>query len=171
MRARQEGKALVLRNNYESCTMVDVSPIPDYKVVLPKGRFNALCAHYNIHTDPDLGLGSAVLRQVACGCGPCKDQLKRPWVPLFEPTAQSRYAQNKECVMWLSYEGANNWKVCTLVPKTEADKKEACESIRCVLNAHIARMSLIMRKREVGAVGTTNEEAMGYYLVNWLSKP
>ena len=73
--------------------------------------------------------------------------------------------------MWSSYKGANDWKVCALVLKTEADKKEARESIRCILNAHIARMSLIMRKGEVGAVGTTNEAAMGYYLVKWLSEP
>jgi hypothetical protein len=73
--------------------------------------------------------------------------------------------------MWLSYKGANDWKVCALVPKTDADKKEAHESIRCVLNAHIARMSLIMWEGEVGAVGTTDEAAMGYYLVKWLSEP
>ena len=53
----------------------------------------------------------------------------------------------------------------------DADKKEAHESNPCVLNAHIARMSLIMRKGEVGAVGTTDEAAMGYYLVKWLSEP
>ncbi len=92
-------------------------------------------------------------------------------MPLDEPTAQPRYAHNKECVMWPSYEGANDWKVCALVPKTEADKKEARESICCVLNAYVARMSLIMRKGEVGAVGTTNEAVMGYYLVKWLSEP
>ena len=32
-------------------------------------------------------------------------------------------------------------------------------------------MSLIMREGEIGAVGTTNEAAMGYYLVKWLSEP
>jgi hypothetical protein len=73
--------------------------------------------------------------------------------------------------MWpTSYEGVNNWYVCTLVPKTEADKKEAGKSFWCVLNAHIARMSLIMREGEVGAVGVTNEAVMGYYLIKWLSK-
>ena len=32
-------------------------------------------------------------------------------------------------------------------------------------------MSLILRKGEVGAVGTTNDAALGYCLVKWLSKP
>ena len=159
------------RHNYESYTMADVPPIPDYKVVLPKVQFNGLRARYNIRTDPDLGLGWAALRQIACGCGPCKDQLERPWVPLVEPTVQPRYTQNKECVMWPSYEDANDWKVCALIPKTEADKKEVCESILCVLNPHIARMSLIMCEGEVGAVGTTDEAVMGYYLIKWLSEP
>ena len=88
--------------------MADVPPILDYKVVLPNGQFNGLRAHYNTRTDPDLGLGWAVLRWVACGCGPCKDQLKRPWVPLIEVPTQPHYAQNKECMMWPSYEGSND---------------------------------------------------------------
>ena len=98
MQVKQEGKALVSCNNNESYTMVDVPHIPDYKVVLPKGQFNSLCEHYNICTDPDFSLGWAALCRVACGCGPCKDQLETPWVPLVEPTVQPRYAQNKECV-------------------------------------------------------------------------
>ena len=166
MRAKHDSKALVPRY-----MMGDVPPIPDYKVVLPKGKFDGLRAHYNIRTDPDLGVGWAALRRVACGCGPCKDQLERPWVPLVEPAAQPRYAQNKECVLWPSYEGANNWKCCALIPKTEADKKEARKSIRSVLNAFKARMSFIMREGEVGAIGMTDKAAAGYYLVKWLSEP
>ena len=63
---------LVSSNNYKSYTMVDVPPITDYKVVLPKGQFNGLREHYNIRTDPDLGLGWTALCWVACGCGPCR---------------------------------------------------------------------------------------------------
>jgi len=81
MWAKHEGIVLLWRNNYTSYTMLDVPPIQDYNVVLPKGQFNKLHAHYNIHTYPDLGLGwAAVLCQVACSCGPCKDQLERPSV-------------------------------------------------------------------------------------------
>ncbi len=73
--------------------------------------------------------------------------------------------------MWPGYEGANNWKICTLVPKTEADKKVARESLRCILNTFEARMPLMIPKGRVGAVGTTDKAAMGYYLIKWLSKP
>jgi hypothetical protein len=84
---------------------------------------------------------------------------------------QPRYAQNNECVLLPSYEGANNRKCCALVPKLEADKKEARKSIHSVLNTFKARMSFIVREGKVGAIGTTNEEATGYYFVKWLSKP
>jgi hypothetical protein len=57
------------------------------------------------------------------------------------------------------------------VPKTEVDKKGAWESLRCILNALEARMSLMMHKGMVGAVGTTDKAVMGYYLVKWLSEP
>ena len=40
MQAKQEGKELVLRNDYKCYTIADVPPIADYKVVLPKGQFN-----------------------------------------------------------------------------------------------------------------------------------
>jgi hypothetical protein len=80
MWAKHEAKALVERNDYASYTMDDVPPLPDYKVILPRGNFNGLCAHYNIRTDPDLGIDYAALRCVACGCGLCKEQLGRLWV-------------------------------------------------------------------------------------------
>jgi hypothetical protein len=90
VRAKCEGRALVVRNNYMTYTMMDVPPLLDYKVVLPKGQFNGIPAHYNIHRDPDLGMGWAALRWVACGCGPCKDQLQRPWVLRGNITTQPR---------------------------------------------------------------------------------
>jgi hypothetical protein len=135
MWANRDNKALASRNNNASYTMMDFPPIPDYKVVLPKGNFNGLRAHYNICMDPDLGVSWAALRRVACSCRLCKDQLERPWVPLVEPAAQPHYAQNKEFILWPSYEGANDWKCYALVPKMEVDKKEAQKSIRSVLNA------------------------------------
>jgi hypothetical protein len=74
--------------------------------------------------------------------------------------------------LWPSYEGANNWKILELVPKKPEDEKGAQESIKCVLNVLVARVTLMMRIGEVGAVGTTDVAAiMGYYLVKWLSEP
>jgi hypothetical protein len=39
------------------------------------------------------------------------------------------------------------------------------------INALEARMSLMIREGEVGAVITTDEAAMGYYIVQWKSEP
>ncbi len=78
MRAKQEGTALVKRNDYATYSMVDVPLIPEYKLVLEKGKFNGFRAHYNIHTDPNLGLRWAAICWVACGCASCKAQLKMP---------------------------------------------------------------------------------------------
>jgi hypothetical protein len=121
--------------------------------------------------DLDLGMGWAALYWVACSYESCKDQLESPWVPCSCIYAQPRNTQNKECTLWPSYEGANDWKICALVPKMEADKKGAQESLHCILNAMEACMSLMMCKDEVCAVGTVNEMMMGYYIVKWLSEP
>ncbi len=86
-------------------------------------------------------------------------------------TAQPPYAVNKDCKLWPSYEGANNWKIVALMPKREADKKVVRESLRCVLNALVACMSLMMCKGHIDAVGTTDKKAMGDYLVKLLSEP
>ncbi len=94
MRSKRKGRALVMCNDYMKYTMMDVPPLPDYEVVLPKGQFNGIHAHYNTPMDPDLGMGWAALRRVACGCGPCKDQLQRPWVHNSNITMQPRYAVN-----------------------------------------------------------------------------
>jgi len=152
--------------------MDDVTPIPDYTIKkFPPGQFNGLRAHYNIRTDPDLGMGWAALCRIACGCGPCKEQIKMPWVPRVDNSAQPRYTRNERCLLWPSYEGANDWKIFQLVPKKPYDEKGARESIQCVLNALEARVSLMMRIGEVGAVGTTDAAVMGYYMVKWLSEP
>jgi hypothetical protein len=114
MRAKREAKALVKKNDYATYRMEDVPPIPDYKIVMEKGKYNGIRAYYNICTDPDLGVGWAALRWVACGCEPCKAQLKTPWVPRVDKRAQPRYAQNNGCKLWPSYEGANDWRICGL---------------------------------------------------------
>jgi hypothetical protein len=151
--------------------MADVPIIPDWKITFAKGEFNGLRAYYNIRTDPDLGIGWAALRRVACGCGPCKEQLKKPWIPGVHKREQPRYAENKECSLWPSYKGANDWEIFELAPRTEDDKKGAHDSNLCILDAMEVRISLMMHMDDVGAVGTTDEAVMGYYLVKWLSEP
>jgi hypothetical protein len=52
-------------------------------------------------------------------------------------------------MLWPSYKGGKDWKICLLVPKTEADEKEAGELHHSVLGAMEARMSLMIREGEV----------------------
>jgi hypothetical protein len=93
MRAKQEGTALVKRNNYATYSMKDVPPVPEYEIEMEKGKYNGICVYYNICTDPDLGIRWAAVRRVACRCGLCKAQLKMQWVPRVDRRAQPRYAQ------------------------------------------------------------------------------
>ncbi len=78
MRSKRKAKVLVERNDYVTYTMDDVPPLPDYKVILPKGKFNEIHAHYNIRTDLDLGIEYVALRRVPCSYELCKEQLGRP---------------------------------------------------------------------------------------------
>ena len=83
----------------------------------------------------------------------------------------SHTMQNKECSLWPSYKGANDWEIFQLAPRTKDDKKGARDSKLFILDAMEARISLMMHTDDVGAVGMTDEAAIGYYLVKWLSKP
>jgi hypothetical protein len=47
MRAKREGRALVMQKDYMTYTMENVPPLPDYKVVLPKGL--PPCWHRSTH--------------------------------------------------------------------------------------------------------------------------
>ena len=82
--------------------------------------------------------------------------LARPWMPRIDMHKQPRYAANRECVLWRSCEGANDWRICELLPATVDSEKGAQDLVPCIFNAMEARMSLMVREGEVGAVGTTN---------------
>jgi hypothetical protein len=74
-------------------------------------------------------------------------------------------------VLWRSYEGENDWRICELLPVMDDDEKGEQDLVRCVLNTLEGGMLLVIQEREVGAVGTTDGAAMGYYIVKWTSKP
>ena len=122
-------------NDYEAYKMEEVPNIPNYTVVLPKGKFNGIRDHYNIQMGPNLGIGWAALCRISCGCASCKEQLVSPWVPRVDWTEQPQYAWNKGCSLWPCFEDANDWKICQLVPKSDDEEKGARESYICVLNA------------------------------------
>jgi hypothetical protein len=85
--------------------------------------------------------------------------------------AQPSYAENKECELWPSYEGANNWRISQLVARTPENKTGTRETNKCVLNAMKARIAMIIREGKIGAVATTDKAVMGYYVVEWLTEP
>jgi hypothetical protein len=60
-----------------------------------KGKHNGLGSRYNIHTNPDLGVGFTAIRQIPCTCDKCFDQLKTNWIPNTPPNQQPRYEQKK----------------------------------------------------------------------------
>jgi hypothetical protein len=101
----------------------------------------------------------------------CREQPGRPWLPRIDIFEQPQYAQDNECVLWPSYEGVNNWKICQLFPVTDENEKGVRDLILCILIAMDVRMLLIAQDGEVGAVTTIDKAAMGYYQVKWLSKP
>jgi hypothetical protein len=61
-------------------------------------------------------------------------------------------------------------KICQLLPVTDDNETGVRDLILCILVAMDAWLLLIVQVGEVGAVGTTDKVAMGYYLVKWLSK-
>ena len=60
-----------------------------------KGAHVGLLGHYNLHVDPDLGVGKAALRRIPCACVACEVHRKRPWVPGVEAKDQPRFEQNQ----------------------------------------------------------------------------
>jgi hypothetical protein len=63
------------------------------------------------------------------------------------------------------------WRYLSLSQGQRLTKKGVRESNLCVLCTMEACISLMMCSGDVGAVGTTDEAAMGYYLVKWLTEP
>ncbi len=67
MRASRRGEVLVEGNKYATYCMDNVPIMSDYKIIFLNGKFNGVCAYYNICMDPDLGVGWAALCHVAGG--------------------------------------------------------------------------------------------------------
>ncbi len=149
--------------------------IPNFKIVFPKGKFNGIRAHYIAYyarTQTSVW-GMRVFVLLSVGCASCKEQQGRPWVPCVNSSMEQHYhyARNKECTLWPSYEGMNDWKISQLVPVTVENEKRVWDLIQCVFNALEAQMFLMICEGKVSAVGTTDKVAMGCCLVRWLSKP
>jgi hypothetical protein len=93
-----------------------------------------------------------------------------PWEPRVDRRAQPQYAQNNVCKLWPSYEGQNDWRISKLVPKTTEDERDVWELMNSNLITMEARITLMIQEGKIGAVTTTDEAAMGYYVMKWLTE-
>jgi hypothetical protein len=137
-----------------------------------KGRKHAgLLSQYNIHVDPELGVGRGAIRRIPCACEACERYRKRIWVAGIEPEKQPRFEQNKECKYWPIFGGHNDWRIITSIPSNENDPLDVEEAKKEVLEGVAARMAEQIECNNYGAVMTEDEATHGYYLVEWTSEP
>ena len=124
---------------------------------------------YNCTVDPDLGIGRAAVRRIPCACGSCWTQLELPWSPGVDAKLQPRYASSTECEFWPIFEGLNDWHVvkCDL-PKKDNNEDLVDLAHRMVLEKETVRTMDKIEVGKVGAMGTDDLEADGYYLVKWM---
>jgi hypothetical protein len=135
------------------------------------GPHSGLLAHYHLHADPYLGLAKLAIRRIPCACESCETKIKLPWVPSVEPKLQPRFAQNMECKRWKIFESINDWKIVTLVPRTDCDPDDVADAQQDVLEGLTKRVGEEIIQGGYGAVLTEDEETHGYYVVTWTSDP
>jgi hypothetical protein len=133
-----------------------------------KGKHNGLGSQYNIRTDPDLGVGFAAIRRIACACDVCVNQLSEPWTPTKAPKEQPRYKQNKECEMWSVFEGHNDWEIVEIRPGENTAEEEMEEVYATVLESIADVIASEIFENKIGAVSTVDND---YYLVKWTCLP
>ena len=57
--------------------------------------------HYNIQTDPMLGIGYVAVRWIPCSCYVCLKKLVSPWNRRQDSYSQDRHkGKNQQCVYW-----------------------------------------------------------------------
>jgi len=144
---------------------------------LPTGEHNGLLGHYNVRADKDLGVGRVALRRVPHACAACLKQLDKPWCPGVPPEEQPRYASSTECELWPIFEqedgepGLNDWKIVQLVSTKDSSAEEEEEVQRVVLASLGEMMAERIHDGGVGAFPTEDDDADGYYIVDWKSEP
>jgi hypothetical protein len=141
-----------------------LSGLPD------KGAHVGLLGRYNLHVDPDLGVGTAALRRIPCACAACEECRKRPWIPGVPPKDQPRFEQNRACKYWGIFQGENDWFIVTTSPSNDVDPMDLEQSQKEILLGIMARMAEYIEEGEYGAVMTEDINAHGYYLVRWASE-
>ena len=142
-----------------------------------KGEHNGILGHYSIQVSKELGKGKAAMRRIPCACAACLAQLEEQWKPGVPAETQPRYASSVDCMYWPIFKqangqpGLNDWKIVSLVHKTDSDSAEDEEVNAEILSGIETRMAELIKPDRHGAFSTLDEEADGYYLVRWVSAP
>jgi len=145
---------------------------PDGVATKPVGDHAGIMGHYNIRTDPDLGVNFAAMRYVPCACEACVKQLKLPWNEKLEKHKQPRYAENRECARWVYFTGLNNWKIVELRSDAKSDESEEEDAYQLILDDLGFFASGEIKLGGYGAVAVQDgENGIDYYVVKWTGLP
>ena len=142
-----------------------------------KGDHNGLLAHYHFRVSKDLGVGKAAAQHIPCACAPCMAQLELPWVVRVKAADQPCYASSSGCIYWPNFKmgvgepGINDWKILSLEPKKQSDPEEEEEARAEALAGMTEMMAELIKVGGQGAFSTLDENAAGYYVVDWMSEP
>ena len=128
-----------------------------------------MCAHYHIHADPKLAKENESPNVIEMRRFPCFFNF---FLEKLEEPIETRYTGTHDtCIYWEIFEGANDWKLIMLVPKSKVYRKED----------DIAHKEFAMRgigehmadQTSVGQVGgyITDNDTHDYYLYKCTGLP
>ena len=99
-------------------------------------------------------------------------QLEQPWAAGVPASQQPpRFAQNKDCTWWPIFEGLNDWRIVTCVPKGDSTKAADRAARKGVLASQTEQMAAAIAIGAYGAFATDDPDTPGYYIVRWGSAP
>jgi hypothetical protein len=98
---------------------------------------------YNLHVDPDLGVRTAVLRQISCACAGCKEY----WEPGVQPKDQPYFEQNQVCKYWKFFKGQNDCFIVKTVPRKDVNPLDIEQAQKEVLGGIMTRMAEVIEDK------------------------
>jgi len=134
---------------------------------------------YHIYACPEMGAGKIAMRRIPCHCLYCKATLGLPW-DAKKPSidTQPRFGNPHQCKFRNILGDENNWHFTVLEQDVSGDKSEKrfrddeANRLRTDIQESLsAAMASVIRIGGFGAIATEDEEADGYYLVQFISDP
>ena len=135
--------------------------------------YTGMRAHYNIHADPDLGLGKVAVRRIPCGCRTCLEKLRTKWDRSNEytPEEQPRFARNEDCKYSPVFGIYNDWTILHIDATTNNDYDDLNDVNMDVLDSVLMRISSEIKVNRIGAYMKRPESNDDYIIVKWDSLP